>query len=149
MKKDSLAIILLALLLISCIDKHEDCDGLTIVNNSEYNILFFYRDGEHLYNYRDHFYHPSGFSRREKMEIQEDRLVPAQSSRIFDCLKTSLTRSPQVTFYIGIFHQLDFDTLSQEDFRTLFPIKYEYIVDMQDMIDRDWTLVYPPESEEE
>ena len=44
---------ILALYLISCFDRREDCDGLTIINNSEYNILFFYQDGEHLYNYCD------------------------------------------------------------------------------------------------
>ncbi|WP_295095835.1 hypothetical protein [Ruminococcus sp.] len=148
MKKDSLAIILLALLLISCIDKHEEYDGLKIINNSDFNILFWHAR-EHLYNYSDYFYHPSRHSRSYNLEVLRDRLVPSHSYRQIDVLKTSLTKNPQDTFFIGIFHQLDFDTLSPEDFRTIFPIKYEYIVNMQDMIDRDWTLVYPPESDEE
>ena len=49
------------------------------------------------------------------------------------------------TLYIVIFNRKDYDSLSTEDFRKLYPIQYEFKITLQYMIDREWTLVYPPE----
>jgi hypothetical protein len=54
-------------------------------------------------------------------------------------------------FYMAVVNRLDFDTLSDEEFKSKINkvIQYEYMVTPQYMINHDWTLVYPPESDEE
>lgn len=97
--------------------------------------------------FEHHIYssHPDVNTRREYEGILRDGCISAHSFKNFDRWRTYMYESFKFdTLYIGVFNKLDFDTLSLEEFKSKYPIKYEFKVTLQDMIDRDWTLVYPP-----
>ena len=52
-------------------------------------------------------------------------------------------KSPNDTLYIGVFNFVDMDTMSCEEFKQKFPLKYEWKVTLSDMEVCDWILMYP------
>ena len=51
------------------------------------------------------------------------------------------------TTYFRVFNVIDYDTMSLDEFKNKYPIKHVFKVTLQDMIDRDWTLIYPPDEQ--
>ncbi len=79
----------------------------------------------------------------EYKEILWDTRIKPHSSRDIEHWGNWMYDYPDTTFF-GIFNTIDLDTMSLEEFKSKFPIKHEFKVTLQDMIDRDWTLIYPP-----
>ena len=44
---------------------------------------------------------------------------------------------------IGVFHLMDIDTMSCEEFMRQYPIKKSWNLTLEDMVGNTWTLVYP------
>ena len=44
---------------------------------------------------------------------------------------------------IGVFHLMDIDTMSCEEFTRQYPIKKSWNLTLEDMVGNTWTLVYP------
>ena len=59
-----------------------------------------------------------------------------------------LLSNPADTMIIRIFDRLDADTLTCDEFNNIYPLKHEFKVTLEDMINCDWTLYYPLEKEE-
>lgn len=142
------------LLLVSCVEKlDKGIDAIKIVNNSDDEIFVFAG--------RESFYEdPIGksditSSKREYNEFLRDRLVSPHSYKYYNewriLFSGSLAMRGDSVYHMAVVNRLDFDTLSDEEFKSKFNkvIQYEYMVTPQYMINHDWTLVYPPESEVE
>jgi len=142
------------LLLVSCVEKlDKGIDAIKIVNNSDDEIFVFAG--------RESFYEdPIGksditSSKREYNEFLRDRLVTPHSYKYYNEWRILFSGSSVIigdtVFYMAVVNRLDFDTLSDEEFKSKINkvIQYEYMVTPQYMINHDWTLVYPPESDEE
>ena len=142
--KNLLLPLLLLLSFVSCFDDNKIVDGVKIVNNSDDDIVI-------PYGRRSFYKHIGGFVRdrmtiREYRDLIRDLCIHAHSNRYLDFLKDIITDSHEVdTLYLGVFNKEDCDTLTVDDFNTKYPIKYEFKVTLQYMIDHDWALVYPPE----
>ena len=128
--------------LLSCRDKTTD---FVIVNNSDYDIIPVH-NGVSLYVDSIYDYHPEIQSKSEYKRITNVGCIQSHSSKSIDRWNDMMSDYfKDDTLYIGIFSRLDFDTLSLSDFKKKYPIKHEFKVTLQDMIDMEWTLVYPPE----
>lgn len=139
MKKISIILIIKVLCLISCTPQQR----FTIVNNSEEEVMVV-RDSRSIL--RDSiFRHPDNTAKSEYKEILRDTRIKPHSSRSIEYWGKWMYDYPDTTFF-GIFNIIDLDTMSLEEFKSKFPIKHEFKVTLQDMIDRDWTLIYPPMS---
>ena len=142
------------LLLVSCVEKlDKGINAIKIVNNSDDEIFVF--AGRESF-YEDPF-GKSGIisSKREYNEFLRDRLVTPHSYKYYNEWRIHFSGSSVIigdtVFYMAVVNRLDFDTLSDEEFKSKLNIviQYEYKVTPQYMINHDWTLVYPPESDEE
>ena len=142
------------LLLVSCVEKlDKGINAIKIVNNSDDEIFVF--AGRESF-YEDPF-GKSGIisSKREYNEFLRDRLVTPHSYKYYNEWRIHFSGSSVIigdtVFYMAVVNRLDFDTLSDEEFKSKINkvIQYEYMVTPQYMINHDWTLVYPPESDEE
>jgi len=142
------------LLLVSCVEKlDKGINAIKIVNNSDDEIFVF--AGRESF-YEDPF-GKSGIisSKREYNEFLRDRLVTPHSYKYYNEWRILFSGSSVIigdtVFYMAVVNRLDFDTLSDEEFKSKINkvIQYEYMVTPQYMINHDWTLVYPPESDEE
>ena len=128
--------------LLSCRDKTTD---FVIVNNSDYDIIPVH-NGVSLYVDSIYDYHPEIQSKSEYKRLINVGCIQSHSSKSIDRWNDMMyDYFKDDTLYIGIFSRLDFDTLSLSDFKKKYPIKHEFKVTLQDMIDMEWTLVYPPE----
>lgn len=134
----------LNLALVSCHDDNKGVDSIKIVNNSEDDIVI-------IYGRESHYKHmviggpKEGSTNREYLEFLRDGCIPAHSFKYLDHLKTIVCRSFESdTLFMAVFNMLDYDTLSREEFKSKYPIKYDYQITLQNMIDCDWTLFYPP-----
>lgn len=145
------------LLLVSCVVKPDKgIDAIKIVNNSDDEIFVF---TSRLSYYDNPAYAPSKksypSSKQEYNDFLEDRLVLPHSYKYYNELRNIFTGSLAMrgdsVFHMAVVNRLDFDTLSDEEFKSKLNIviQYEYKVTPQYMINHDWTLVYPPESDEE
>ena len=146
------------LLLVSCVVKlDKGIDAIKIVNNSDDEIFVFH---SRLSFYDNPAYAPTkesyAFSkRREYNDFLEDKLVLPHSYKYYNELRDifigSLAMRGDSVWHMAVVNRLDFDTLSDEEFKSKLNkvIQYEYMVTPQYMINHDWTLVYPPESEVE
>ena len=142
------------LLLVSCVEKlDKGINAIKIVNNSDDEIFVF--AGRESF-YEDPFW-KSGIisSKREYNEFLRDRLVTPHSYKYYNEWRIHFSGSSVIigdtVFYMAVVNRLDFDTLSDEEFKSKINkvIQYEYMVTPQYMINHDWTLVYPPESDDE
>ena len=142
------------LLLVSCVEKlDKGINAIKIVNNSDDEIFVF--AGRESF-YEDPF-GKSGIisSKREYNEFLRDRLVTPHSYKYYNEWRIHFSGSSVIigdtVFYMAVVNRLDFDTLSDEEFKSKINkvIQYEYMVTPQYMINHDWTLVYPPESDDE
>ena len=138
MKKISIILIIKVLCLISCTPQQR----FTIVNDSEEEIMVV-RHGRRSILRDSIFIHPDYTAKDEYKEILRDTRIKPHSSRAIEHWGNWMYKYPDTTFF-GVFNIIDLDTMSLEEFKSKFPIKHEFKVTLQDMIDRDWTLVYPP-----
>lgn len=138
MKKNiCIELIISAFCLSSCTPQQR----FTIVNNSDEEIMV-KRDGRSIL--RDSIIiHPDKTPKDEYKEILWDTRIKPHSSRDIEHWGNWMYDYPDTTFF-GIFNTIDLDTMTLEEFKSKFPIKHEFKVTLQDMIDRDWTLIYPP-----
>lgn len=134
--------IILNLFFISCFDDSKDSDSFKIVNDSDDDIVFFY-DKESLYSHK--VIRPIRETSSEYKNLLRNGCIPAHSYKQFDYMKKMVYRTFESdTLFIAVFNLLDYDTLSTEEFDNKYPIKHEYQVTLQDLIDCDWTLFFPP-----
>lgn len=144
-------------LFVSCIkEQDKGIDAIKIVNNSDDEIFVFH---SRLSYYDNPAYAPSKksypSSKQEYNDFLEDKLVLPHSYKYYNELRNlfigSLAMRGDSVWHMAVVNRLDFDTLSDEEFKSKLNIviQYEYKVTPQYMINHDWTLVYPPESDEE
>lgn len=141
-------------LFVSCIkEQDKGINAIKIENNSDDEIFVFYARSS-FYDNPD--FAPTkksyAFSKGEYNLFLRDRLVLPHSYKYYNELRSMFTVIRGDTlFHMAVVNRLDFDTLSDEEFKSKLNIviQYEYKVTPQYMINHDWTLVYPPESEEE
>jgi hypothetical protein len=140
MKRMVLAFVVL--LLYSC----ESNKDFLIINNSDDDIIVVHNDESFVKN-KPLFMHSDtwGSKGEYNTEFLVATRIPAHSSDNRFAPKVFLLYEDIDTLFIAVFNLLDCDTLSFEDFKKKYPIKHEFKVTLQDMIDREWTLVYPPE----
>lgn len=144
MSKMVLSLFLLVMFFVSSCGENENVDAFKIVNNTDDDILFFYDKDSH-YKYKVIGGPLEGGTTWEYKQLLRNACISAHSYKYFDYMKPMFYRAFESdTLYIAIFNMLDYDTLSRDEFKSKYPIKYEYMVTLQDMIDRDWTLFYPP-----
>ena len=129
-------------MIISVSGCRKNNDQFYIVNNSDETIIPVH-NGMSLLKNPIYSFHPEKCSSREYSEFLWDRISP-HSSRDLSHFHQFLNNTPDDTLYIGIFNLCDIDTMSLEEFKIKYPIKHEYKITLQDMIDNNWTLVYPP-----
>lgn len=142
------------LLLVSCVEKlDKGINAIKIENNSDDEIFVFYARSSF---YDNPAFAPTkksyAFSKGEYNDFLRDRLVLPHSYKYYNELRSMFTVIRGDTlFHMAVVNRLDFDTLSDEEFKSKLNIviQYEYKVTPQYMINHDWTLVYPPESEVE
>lgn len=145
------------LLLVSCVVKPDKgIDAIKIVNNSDDEIFVFH---SRLSYYDNPAYAPSKksypSSKQEYNDFLKDKLVLPHSYKYYNELRNifigSLAMRGDSVWHMAVVNRLDFDTLSDEEFKSKLNkvIQYEYKVTPQYMINHDWTLVYPPESDGE
>lgn len=134
--------IILSLFFISCFDDSKDSDSFKIVNDSDDDIVFFYDKVSH---YSHKVIRPIRETSSEYKNLLRNGCIPAHSYKHFDYMKKMVYRTFESdTLFIAVFNLLDYDTLSTEEFDNKYPIKHEYQVTLQDLIDCDWTLFFPP-----
>lgn len=132
---------------LSCNEEIEGVDAIKIINNSDDDIVFF-NNHESFYNDKLVGGEKGGGTTREYKDFLRDRCIPSHSVKYFDHWRKYINERYKVdTLFLAIFNKLDHDTLSRDEFSSKYPIKYEYKVTLQDMIDCDWTLVYPPDDQ--
>lgn len=139
MKKISIILIIKVLCLISCTPQQR----FTIVNNSEETILVVHNNKSVKMN-PIYDIHPEENTKSEYNEMLNFSSIKPHSNKNIDYWGDYIRDTPNDTMYLGIFFVIDLDTMSLEEFKTKYPIRYEFKVTLQDMINRDWTLVYPP-----
>lgn len=127
------------MILLSSCSSHQ---RFTIVNNSEEEIMVV-RHGRRSILKDSIIIHPDNTAKNEYEEILRDTRIKPHSSRAIEYWGDWMYDYPDTT-YFGVFNTIDLDTMSLDEFKSKFPIKHEFKVTLQDMIDRDWTLIYPP-----
>ena len=145
MNKTLFYLFLFSFLSVSSCCENVNVDAFKIVNNTDDDILFFYDKVSH-YKFKV-IGGPleEGGTTWEYKHLLKNACISAHSYKYFDYMKPMFYRAFESdTLYIAIFNMLDYDTLSRDEFKSKYPIKYEYKVTLQDMIDCDWTLIYPP-----
>lgn len=146
MKKFRVIILLVAIhLLASC--EYDDLSWI-FVNNSDEDILIARNNSSFYIDSIIPCYLSDVYSGRLYTHFYEDACILAHSRKKMDRIenRSMIDKYYQTdTLYIVIFNRKDYDSLSTEDFRKLYPIQYEFKITLQYMIDREWTLVYPPE----
>ena len=72
-------------------------------------------------------------------------MVKPHSRKNFDRNRIGewLRNHPNDSLYVGVFNLNDIVTMSCEEFEHTFPIKQEWKVMLEDMVARDWKLIYP------
>ena len=137
--------IVLSLFFISCFDDSKDSDSFKFVNNSDDDIMFVYGKVSH---YTRKMIRPYRETSSEYNNLLRNGCIPAHSYKHFDYMKKMVYEAFESdTLFIAVFNLLDYDTLSTEEFDNKYPIKHEYQVTLQDLIDCDWTLVFPPDEQ--
>lgn len=134
-----LLFIIAMLVLVNC-SEHQ---SLEFVNNSEETILVVHNNKSVIKN-PIYDIHPEENTKSEYNEMLNFHAIKPHSNKNIDYWGDYIRDTPNDTMYLGIFFVIDLDTMSLEEFKTKYPIRYEFKVTLQDMIDRDWTLIYPP-----
>ena len=130
------------LITILCLSDCKSHQRFVVVNNSEWEIMML-RSRYSLLKDTTFIVHPETTPEDLYKEILMETRVKPNTSRSIDYWGDWMHDYPDTTFF-GVFNIIDLDTMSLEEFKSKFPIKHEFKVTLQDMIDRDWTLVYPP-----
>ena len=129
----------------SCNEKIEGVDAVKIINNSDDDIMVFISDVSFYNHMLIGGPKEEGFATKEYKDILREKCISSHSFKYFDHLRKYINESHKTdTLFWAIFNMLDYDTLSRDEFKSKYPIKYEYKVTLQDMINCDWTLIYPP-----
>ena len=140
MNKGVLTFIVL-LFLYSC----ESNNDFLILNNSDDEIIVVNDDKSFVKN-KPLFMHSETWRYKEQYDFEFLKYVRIHAHSSDDRFSyRALFYEGIDTLCIAVFNLLDCDTLSFEEFKQKYPIKHEFKVTLQDMIDREWTLVYPPE----
>ena len=134
-------LIITALCLSSCTPHQR----FVVVNNSDEEIMMLQNWFSFL---KDTIFivHPEETPTYLYKEYLRDTRIKPHSSRNIENWGDWMYDDSEDTTYIAVFNIIDLDTMSLEEFKSKFPIKHEFKVTLQDMIDRDWTLIYPPMS---
>ena len=145
MNKTFIYLIFLAFFSVSsCNEKIEGVDAIKIINDSDDDIVVFI-SSESFFNHMLIGGPKEGYTNREYKDLLRDICIPSHSVKYFDHWRKYMNENYKTdTLYWAIFNMLDYDTLSRDEFKSKYPIKYEYKVTLQNMIDTDWILIYPP-----
>ena len=60
---------------------------------------------------------------------------------VIESMKDDLGRS----YSLGVFNRIDLDTMSCERFKQVYPLKKEWVLNIDDLLSGNLTLVYTPE----
>lgn len=114
--------------------------NLVIQNNSDYHIVprfafFSFPNDRYICLKPDNDIH-----RREL----KDATISPDSSKKQKGQASSLINNPQDTLYVYIFHRIDIDTMSCEEFNEKRPVQEVWKITKADADALNWTLVYDP-----
>ena len=140
MKRTILLLIIAVYVFVNCTSKTW---RFVIVNKSDEEVVAFHNRTSFLKDSMD-LVHPDKWSRRDYSDFLR-RSIPPNSSKRMEYWEDFLQEWPNDTLFIGLFNRVDLDTMTLFEFKTKYPIKHEFKVILQDMINCDWTLVYPPD----
>ena len=137
-----LSVAITLFILVNC---RKESQRFVIVNNTDEEIIACHNGASFLKD-SSCFMHPSLITDREYKEIlRSARILPHSFKNI---VVWGDYMSLVDTMYIGIFNRKDWDAMSFEEFKAKYPLKHEFKVTLEDMINCDWTLYYPLEKEE-
>lgn len=141
----SLFTVLLMTGLMSCITESIHSDSIKIVNNSNEDIVVFYGRESYYESLLIGGPREGNLTNREYRDFLRERCITAHSSKQLDDLRTYIKETfISDTLYMSVFNLMDYDTLSREEFKIIYPIKHEYKITLQYMLNQDWTIIYPP-----
>lgn len=130
----------------SCKKPVEDQYSIILLNNSDQEIIFV---GSDVFSMsRDTFCY--GTKNLTKMEYQDfiyDFMISPHSSKKIgiDCVIESIKDDPERSYSLGVFNRTDLDTMSCERFKQIYPLKKEWVMNLDDLLSGNLTLVYTPE----
>ena len=130
----------------SCEGPVEDQNSIILLNNSDQEIV--YQGGCVLSMSRDTFcYTRAVMMKSEYEEFLYDFMISPHSSRKIgvDGVIEIMTEDPGQSLSIGVFNRTDLDTMSCERFKQVYPLKKEWVLNLDDLLSGDLTLVYTPE----
>lgn len=137
-------LLLLVLNFISCRNEDTEVNSIKIVNNSNDDIVVFYGRESYYESLLIGGPREGNLTNREYRDFLRERCITAHSSKQLDDLRTYIKETfISDTLYMSVFNLMDYDTLSREEFKTIYPIKHEYKITLQYMQDQNWTIVYP------
>ena len=85
--------------------------------------------------------------RSEYEEFIYDFMISPHSSRkigidgVIELMKDDAGRS----LSIGVFNRTDLDTMSCERFKLIYPLKKEWVLNLDDLLSGNLTIIYSPE----
>lgn len=130
----------------SCERPVEDQYSILLLNKSDQEIVY---QGSNVFSMsRDTFCY--GTKNLTKMEYEEfiyDFMISPHSSRIIgiDGVIESMKDDPGRSYSLGVFNRIDLDTMSCERFKQIYPLKKEWVLNLDDLLSGNLTLVYTPE----
>ena len=145
MNKIILVIFTAMMCVTSCVSDNKKHDAIKIINNSNDDIVVFYGRESYYESLLIGGPREGNLTNREYRDFLRERCITAHSSKQLDDLRTYIKETfISDTLYMSVFNLMDYDTLSREEFKTIYPIKHEYKITLQYMQDQDWTIIYPP-----
>ena len=138
-------LLLLVLNFISCRNEDTEVNSIKIVNNSNDDVVILLQRDSFYDNPTNEGGYPYLGTRQEYRDHIKYRCINAHSYKYLNNYKIYISELFVTdTLFMGVFNRLDYDTLSREEFKTIYPIKHEYKITLQYMQDQDWTIIYPP-----
>ena len=85
-----------------------------------------------------------------KMEYEDfmyDFMISPHSSKKIgiDGVIESMKDDPGRSYSLGVFNRTDLDTMSCERFKQIYPLKKEWVLNLDELLSGNLTLVYTPE----
>lgn len=137
--------LLLFLSFISCRNEDTEVNSIKIVNNSDDDVVILLKRDSFYDNPTNEGGYPYLGTNREYKDFIRNGCINAHSYKHLNNYKTYISELFVTdTLFMGVFNRLDYDTLSREEFKVIYPIKHEYKITLQYMLDQDWTIIYPP-----
>ena len=138
-------LLIFALFCCSACEKKEDVYSITIQNNYDKEIIFIFSEYVSVSETPQCLI--QNMTKQEYSDFIYDKMIKPYSSKKIgiDWLIETMNINPDKMLSIGIFHRIDVDTMSCEEFKQIYPLKKEWKITLADMEAYDWTLVYTPE----